>query len=528
MSKYLLVAEADKIQDFLFRASRLSEIVGGSQLLTRFCREIVRYLLTEQEQKTCLLVHDGGKFIFTFNNQQRALEVGHQLAEAYHRATDGSITITPPIPYNNRPFQTVYAEADEQLRKAKRTPYPSTITAPHLPYIAICASCGTGLALTHKKLNPKDTTEKANYLCRACQTKLMERQTNIQTIKDDYFLWPFVKKIADIDPLEFTWTTRPKHVSEYDPQRRYVAYLQADGNDMGQIFSQCSEQQIKVLSNQMLSTLRSCLVEVTKILKKQNEIEAYKVPVLPLIMGGDDLFALIPAPWALSFAYEFSQQYHTQITNLLQEKNLYDPAKPPTVAISIVICKETYPHTLAHEAGKQLLDEAKQVGKSKGIVSTVSFSLIVGVKTTSMNESHKVHPTLRPYLIQANDQTPLPDNIGLSLHRLIDLRFELQSLPKRRLHQLREYFDQIPERKSERQIWVKRLNQLVQRVSRHEQDGRLIKKALTTLGQANDDYLYSVKRPIDSPYWDGHGLPDLIQMWDFAFDLNRNHNDYEA
>ena len=35
---YLLAAEADKIQDLIFRSSRLREVVGASQLLTRFCR----------------------------------------------------------------------------------------------------------------------------------------------------------------------------------------------------------------------------------------------------------------------------------------------------------------------------------------------------------------------------------------------------------------------------------------------------------------------------------------------------------
>ena len=36
---YLLAAEADKIQDLLFRSARLREVAGGSQLLTRFCDE---------------------------------------------------------------------------------------------------------------------------------------------------------------------------------------------------------------------------------------------------------------------------------------------------------------------------------------------------------------------------------------------------------------------------------------------------------------------------------------------------------
>ena len=47
MPRYLLAAEADKIQDFIFRAAKLREVVGGSRLLARFCVEGVNALIKE-------------------------------------------------------------------------------------------------------------------------------------------------------------------------------------------------------------------------------------------------------------------------------------------------------------------------------------------------------------------------------------------------------------------------------------------------------------------------------------------------
>jgi hypothetical protein len=38
--RYLIAAEADRIQDLIFRSSRLREVVGGSQLLSRFCQDM--------------------------------------------------------------------------------------------------------------------------------------------------------------------------------------------------------------------------------------------------------------------------------------------------------------------------------------------------------------------------------------------------------------------------------------------------------------------------------------------------------
>ena len=40
------------------------------------------------------------------------------------------------------------------------------------------------------------------------------------------------------------------------------------------------------------------------------------VPVLPLILGGDDLFALVPAPWALDIAGQLCANFERGMTKL--------------------------------------------------------------------------------------------------------------------------------------------------------------------------------------------------------------------
>ena len=64
-TRYLLAAEADKIQDFIFRASHLREVVGGSQLLTRFCGEVPERLLSRygNDAKENVVINSGGSSI---------------------------------------------------------------------------------------------------------------------------------------------------------------------------------------------------------------------------------------------------------------------------------------------------------------------------------------------------------------------------------------------------------------------------------------------------------------------------------
>ncbi len=77
MIRYLLAAEADKIQDFLFRSSKLREVVGGSQLLTRFCDEAALHLLEKYGlPKEDIITADGGGFRILFDDYDKAESFG--------------------------------------------------------------------------------------------------------------------------------------------------------------------------------------------------------------------------------------------------------------------------------------------------------------------------------------------------------------------------------------------------------------------------------------------------------------------
>ena len=97
--RYLLAAEADKIQDFIFRSSRLRGVVGASQLLSRFCEKGVPLLLPLQggKQGIEVRVNDGGSFRIIFEGddgdavKKRAKAFGADLAELYRRTVDGSL-----------------------------------------------------------------------------------------------------------------------------------------------------------------------------------------------------------------------------------------------------------------------------------------------------------------------------------------------------------------------------------------------------------------------------------------------------
>ncbi len=552
MSRYLLAVEADKIQDLLFRSSKLREVAGGSQLLTRFCEEMPKDLgVTDKED---IIVNDGGSFRILFDSEEEAKSFGERLAEAYWRVTGGTLTMAEPVPVNGN-FRRAHKQAHENLRRAKRRPAVKWQGQEHQPYVAFCASCGVGLAVTHTAYYEDENKQ---YLCESCwnKSRVGRAQREKSTPKDRMgeFLADFYQVVAEKSGIDFAdlhWPGEIKNptlgeidpledVSEYDP-RRYVAYIVADGNNMGQVFGTCEKrEQMQGLSKGLRETVRKALAKPTSLLMAKQEHppklpgakEKKFVPVYPLILGGDDIFVLIPAPWALDFARRFAKAYEEEMKSLIDKIGL--KVTPPTISVAVVICKSKHPYTQAHEAGEHRLSEAKQMSKRLQLIgkhpaSTVTFEVVLGGRLVEPIEQRKVRPTLRPYWAQDGNLEP---GWGLPLETLIKQRRALaeKGIPRKRLAELKNLFDaeNIPQSMSSDEIkpWQKRLEQLLNRIGRTKGHREVVEGALQALGDSGMSYWREISR-YGEDYWYGHGLPDLLEAWDFALDLDKCSQDYE-
>ena len=71
--------------------------------------------------------------------------------------------------------------------------------------------------------------------------------------------------------------------------------------------------------------------------------------------------------------------------------------------------------------------------------------------------------------------------------------------------------------------WNAQREALFTRISREENTLKLVQAAFATLG--GKDW-YTIERTGDDD-WHGHGLPDLLEAWDFAYQLNVPLQDYK-
>lgn len=547
MTRYLLAAEADQIQDFIFRAARLREVVGGSQLLSRFCKEGVPALLAHGGYGTAkpdVIISDGGAFRIAFDTDDDARAFGRDLAELYRRCAGGSLTVADPVEYDLSNFPAASEAAQESLREAKGRGDVAASVA-HLPYIAFCASCGLATASAHRKKVERDTADRANYLCANCANKTGERFRQRNT-----FVREFSKAVRAFLPSNFKrqrldipekgdWT---EEISKLD-SRRYVAYLVADGNGMGKVFSRCrTDDELKKLSETLTNVLRKSLAyPCAELLMHQESVrERGTLPVLPLILGGDDLFALLPAPWAIDYAARFCRQFEERLQNalkkdaphLLSDDQSYDLL--PRIAAAVVICKGTYPHTLAHKRAEHELTAAKEMARRLEVeqnvrASTLTFAVIIGNEVGGEPSSTDTYrTTLSPYFVE----DAVVAAWGINVENLIDGRKKLQQLPGKRRAELKQLYAELETLRPKdaftlRKHWMPDFNRLLERVGRKEKHLEALENTVASLGDAGQEKNGSWKHlERASDMWYGHGLPDLLEAWDYTFSVDTPLSDY--
>lgn len=538
---YLLAAEADKIQEFIFRSSRLREVVGASQLLTRFCRSVEDTLAKRYNAQ--VVVNDGGSFRVIFDTREDAIAFGADLAELYRLALGGSLTVAEPVTLNGD-FREANDRAGKALRWAKSR-RQGVMAEPHMPYVAFCASCGVALAQDHTKLAKERDDDRERYLCGDCLRKAEESATNRADLLNE-FLADVIEDSSQLSSFEFLF--EPEKVGRYDP-RNYVAYLVADGNGMGRLFGRLQhEQALHQFSTELSSAVRKSLATATRKLREQtgklSKADAWSIPVLPLILGGDDLFALIPAPYALDFAQRFCLEWEAQMDKLVKEVDLTDVPRP-TVAAAVVICKSKYPYALAHRRADVLLKEAKRhcklLAAEKGEhLSAVNFEVILGNRLAGLEKEDEqvnggVKPTLRPYWVTNKGLPASAQERGIELRQLLDQRRALKNLPNKRLAELRRCFEDLPtdmavrNRHQELEEWTTRkLARILQRLGNSSR--ATVEMALQALGKRKDEGI-GRHHWREVPGRDGtllaHGMLDLLEAWDFTQDLDHSPDEYE-
>jgi len=549
MKRHLVAADADQIQHLLFRSSHLREVIGGSMLLSQFCKDGTNAALAKigASSKADVIINDGGSFRLEFDSPDKAREFLEYLADSFRKETGGTLTVAGPIEYEDDESQTNNKEDGFKAKNEKlqldllNAKYcrEGAEAEPQLPISAFCTSCGTELATDYATPTPELPKEERiqTYLCSNCQNKTKERQEQKHPFFNRYreAIQQWEKKLNRKTEYPFENPMDPAELIGSLDATQYVGYVLADANGMGRYFNKCkSKDDLAKLSDDLTNALWTSLAEpipdLIERLIKRDKLKNLKnrMPIVPLILGGDDLLALVPARYALDIGRRIGKAFEDE-----KEMNKLGV----TLGVAVIICQNHYPYTLAYERGHELLKQAKKLGKSLKSckLSALNFEVIIGneLKASRADQAAKkneIRSTLKPYWIgsKAEPNSLEVSNAGIHLDTFLEQRKNLKSIPKKRLHELRRFFDQEQANKPrDAAQWTKDFYEFRQRV-KPENWADALNKTLAVLGvDSNNNWRSVLRRPKEDPY-SASGMLDLIEAWDYAFQLHIEDKEYRV
>ncbi|MDB4948544.1 MAG: hypothetical protein JWM27_1193 [Gemmatimonadetes bacterium] len=568
--RVLLAAEADHIQDLIFRSSRLREVTGGSHALETFWARAED--LARLHGARSVPVKAGGTLRVLFEGAEAGAAADafeRDLRDLYAIRTGGHLSVAcakegeaPQEPADAR----LESAAGLALLRAKAAGDPPA-ASPHMPWVQPCASCGrdpVSAAVEH----PDDSVE---YLCGVCHDRSHLRDT---------FQHEFLREIRNsaspaspADPMDAgagagagppdgedagaaraqrsqrlaavlaeanALPRESEEVGAMDARGR-VAYLLADGNGFGARFERATREGgftgLTKLSRAVAKAGRTALVAATaelllrlpaQSLPKYEEetrradtgasevVSGLRVPVLPLITGGDDVFALVPAPWAFWFAQRFADAF----TGAMDGAGFTGT----TLCCALVFAKGTFPYRMAHRVGEEALRDAKRASRAHGGVSAVRAAELRDTV------SHGVPPLpgeVGVFALQAPADAPAPDEGAgpgegtpatqadageplPSLDALMGARAGAGALPRKRLHQVEALFSASDLGTPE---WTTRLEHALERA--RLRDERAVGAAQTLRGLGGGKKGWIRAPALAGARNAANATVDLLHLWDY-------------
>lgn len=372
--RYLYGASVQGIQNFIFETNKLKEIAGGSEFVDDICTSrfqrilgkephnqiqgaagIVRYLFHEDELDA---LNRMVKY-FPFEIQKEA--PGITISQAVVKV-DGELT--------SDHMSDLIRKLDTQRNNLQH----SFLAAPMIAE----RSRTTGQAAV-KKVYGEYLSQQQNL--KRHLTEISDNLANKIGLDRDSL------PMNDLDELS----------GKGDNKDKWLAIIHADANSLGKLILKANSAleksgDVKAFYKKFSKALDKATIEAASTATQQVlkvEIENWnerhsddqKVPIRPVLLGGDDLTVIIKAKYAFEFTERFIEAFEFKSKVLVYEQVLKEYGDFPEFSNGLTTCagiayvKPNYPFHYAESLAQKLCKAAKKV--SKGINNACAPSSVM-------------------------------------------------------------------------------------------------------------------------------------------------------
>lgn len=406
---YLVIIETSSNQDYIFSTNKLRENIGASELTYRSGTQWVlgaiaapagqrgfevwqnaaqlRQILLdpaknppieESDQVVEILTAASGKALFLTTTQEVAQSI---IREVTRRALVEAPGLTIAGVYEKVGTLGKHGALAQAIQKVhrkmetERSHFPSPENRfLRLPIVAECASSGLPASALVREGDRKRSISKVNHAKWSFAPKAKERLAKLDPcLKRQIDQLVDEGQKGDQGSAASSGNRLLKDDATSDP-RSWLGIVHADGNGLGKIFlnfekylgSDTSDRNYINTYRKFSLALDECteaaFIQALDVFPADKKDGA--VPVVPLILGGDDLTVVCDGHYALEFTREFLRGFeqqteqHPVIAKVAQEA--FGVGRLSACA-GVVIAKRHFPFSVAYSLAAELISSAKQV-----------------------------------------------------------------------------------------------------------------------------------------------------------------------
>lgn len=379
MVKYLYGAAVQGIQGFIFQTNELKDIVGASELVEEICTNQFDEF---SENKGISILRAAGNIKHIFDKKEDCETAVLNFPKKVMQFAPG-ITVSQAVV--EIPETKEFKDVVDDLEKALRTQRNKPAASLTIGLMGIKRSNKTGLpaveiVVDEKKEDFLDASTKAK---KSLVNKFERKQGNgVQRLCNKAFGAEYVqgRNIA-------------YNIEDITAQNDWIAIIHADGNGLGQIVQKIGK------SEKMFSDFSSKLDQATQnaaVAAYKSEVEPLlkqgkRIPVRPIVLGGDDFTVVCRADFAVEYATAFMKEFEHQTQTLLgdmlkKEKVFENGADKLTACAGIAFIKSSYPFYYGYELAETLCGQAKKDAKEYDKVLAPSCLMFHKVQDSFVEE----------------------------------------------------------------------------------------------------------------------------------------------
>ena len=477
MSNVLVMLQTNNNQPFIFSSPRLREQIGASfeiTLLSRWVKEEAEKLLKQKPLPTSFWVSDSsGKVIVRFTNDEGAPK--NLAKQLIREVTLRALTDAPGLDVtgvfieatSNMVDADDLQELDRVFLEYSLNRRPAAARFPQFPFLergsdsALPASASLcDLKLIQEPLKPNSFDE-SSPLSLPSRVKRVFASTSRKRQVDDVQkrLAKQGKELKQEPPLDPTTLAAAfQDGEEFENVKNMlslVGVVHIDGNGVGAIMRDlgCAHRAVQkfgvsTISDEESKGLQSFIMEVNcrldNVVKDAIALSWYYVqeltpdtvvPIVPVLVGGDDVTVYTDGRYAIPFAEAYIHHYErlTKDDDLLSVLAIVAGGKkadaperdhfeiddyiiqnpgPLTASAGVAIVGRNFPFHIAYDLAEELVSRGKKLGKKPWTVpcSTINFHVLRDATVLDPDETLDEYKgrAQRPFLVGCY----APDRIG--------------------------------------------------------------------------------------------------------------------